>query len=139
VSVVAPTTDNRLTLTTCNPRYSASARLVVVSSLQSAVTEATPPQPPAGTPTSVETLGPDEPSTGSGSPAFGLGGQRGARIPALLWGLATLCVGVAAWMIARPRRRRLSRWAIYLAASPVMAVVMFLWFQQVNRLLPANI
>jgi sortase A len=34
IAVVSATTDNRLTLTTCNPRYSAAQRLVVVAELQ---------------------------------------------------------------------------------------------------------
>ena len=34
LSVVAPTTDSRLTLTTCNPKYSARERLIVVAALQ---------------------------------------------------------------------------------------------------------
>ena len=42
VSVLNPTTDNRLTLTTCNPKYSARQRLVVVSHL---VGEPPPPPP----------------------------------------------------------------------------------------------
>jgi sortase A len=33
VSVVAPTTDSRLTLTTCYPKFSASQRLIVVATL----------------------------------------------------------------------------------------------------------
>jgi LPXTG-site transpeptidase (sortase) family protein len=33
VEVVSNTPDDRLTLTTCNPRYSASQRLVVVAKL----------------------------------------------------------------------------------------------------------
>jgi sortase A len=34
LSVVAPTTDSRLTLTTCNPKYSARERLIIVAVLQ---------------------------------------------------------------------------------------------------------
>jgi sortase A len=141
VSVVAPTTDNRLTLTTCNPRYSAAQRLAVVASLKGPVVEAPTARPAATTPSSgPTTLGPDDSgsSTASSSPDFGLGGQRSARLPALVWGLATFAVGLVAWLIAR-RRRWYYQAAIYLAASPVMVLVMFTWFQQVNKMLPANI
>jgi sortase A len=40
VEVLDPTTDNRLTLTTCHPKYSAEQRLIVVAQLSA------PPQPP---------------------------------------------------------------------------------------------
>jgi sortase (surface protein transpeptidase) len=33
VSVIAPTKDKTLTLTTCNPRYSAKTRLVIVAKM----------------------------------------------------------------------------------------------------------
>ena len=36
VAVVSATTDDRLTLTTCNPRYSAAQRLIVVAELKDA-------------------------------------------------------------------------------------------------------
>ena len=136
VSVVNPTTDNRLTLTTCNPRYSASQRLVVIAALKGQVTEAATPKPAEGTASGSGTTpaAPNKPATAQ----FGLGGQRSARVPSLLWGLATLWVGLAMWMIGR-HRKRLVRWGIYVACSPALVVVMFIWFQQVNKLLPANI
>jgi sortase A len=34
MGVVAPTSDSRLTLTTCNPKYSARERLIIVAALQ---------------------------------------------------------------------------------------------------------
>src|SRR5207302_2511071 len=45
LSVLNPTPDNRLTLTTCNPRFSASQRLVVVSQLIGEAAEPSPPPP----------------------------------------------------------------------------------------------
>jgi len=44
VEVVSNTTDDRLTLTTCNPRYSAAQRLIVVAKLQ---TQSAPRSAPA--------------------------------------------------------------------------------------------
>src|SRR5437764_1423865 len=45
VAVLDPTTDNRLTLTTCTPRFSAAQRLIVVSKLIGPAFDAPPPQP----------------------------------------------------------------------------------------------
>jgi sortase A len=146
-AVVAATDDNRLTLTTCNPRYSAKQRLVVVAMLQGEVTD--PPSPPAAAApvTPPSTLAPslggslpirNEPVEADGSPTAGLGGDRTARVPTALWGLIVLGLGTAIWAVAR-RWRGWRHWAVYLVSAPVMAVVLFLWFQQVNRLLPANI
>jgi sortase A len=42
VEVVSNTTDDRLTLTTCNPRFSAAQRLIVVAKLQTPVTRQAP-------------------------------------------------------------------------------------------------
>ena len=39
VSVIAPSSDSRLTLTTCHPKFSASQRLVVIATLQSPAQE----------------------------------------------------------------------------------------------------
>lgn len=52
VSVVMPTEDARLTLTTCNPKYSARERLVVVAELEG--TARPPARPPVGV--TVDTL-----------------------------------------------------------------------------------
>ena len=63
IEVLNPTEDNRLTLTTCNPRYSASERLIVDAKLVSA--PVTPPPPPDGTvepPTELAARRPGRPS-----------------------------------------------------------------------------
>jgi sortase A len=58
VGVLAPTDDSRLTLTTCNPKYSARERLVVSAVLEPPVV----PEPPPPPSTSVATTTPP-PST----------------------------------------------------------------------------
>jgi sortase A len=143
VGVVDPTTDNRLTLTTCNPRYSASQRLVVVAKLRGEVTDPAP-APSASSPTLpvVNNLpGSEAPAPDTGSSLVtngGLGGDRSARLPSILWALVVLIVGVGIWFLAR-RWRGWRRYAVYAACSPVFLLVLFFCFQQVNRLLPANI
>ena len=129
VSVVDATQDNRLTLTTCNPRYSAAQRLVVVAALKGEVVD--PPSAPAATPAT-----PTPPPLTVRDP--GLGGDSRAWPPTILWGLASLLVGLGIWLAAR-LRRGWQHWAIYVVLSPAFAVVLFFWFQQVNRLLPSNI
>lgn len=43
--VLAPSSDNLLTLTTCNPRLSAAQRLIIVGELEDSPEPATPPMP----------------------------------------------------------------------------------------------
>jgi sortase A len=130
VSVVAPTTEARLTLTTCNPRFSAAQRLVV-----SAVLKGTPaPTPPttaappvsAGTPTPPTTLPVESPD---------LAGDSSAWLPTILYGLVALALGITIWLVSR----RWRRWPSYLIGAPVMLLVLFFVFENVNRLLPTNI
>src|SRR5439155_3147253 len=71
-SVLNPSKDNLLTLTTCNPRYSASQRLVVVSELGSNPA----PAPPPTTTTSVP--GSTRPPTTLPTDAEGLSGDHSA-------------------------------------------------------------
>jgi hypothetical protein len=64
-----------------------------------------------------------------------LAGDPGARLPAAGWAAATGLVALAAWVLGR----RWHRWPAYLLALPVGAVTLFCCFEQVARLLPANI
>ena len=130
VSVVDATQDNRLTLTTCNPRYSAAQRLVVVAALKGELVD--PPSAPV-----TGTVGTTPTTLPARDPA--LGGDSRAWPPSILWGLFALLVGFGIWLAGHRRKKWLQRWAIYAALSPALLVVMFFWFQQVNRLLPSNI
>ena len=131
VSVLDPTTDNRLTLTTCNPRFSARQRLVVISTLKG--TAAPPPAatttPPRGDGTTGTTL-PSE----DVDPA-GLSGESASNWPAVLWGLLAAAIWYGAWVLGRKWRK----WPAYALGTPVFLVVLFVFFENVSRLLPANI
>ncbi len=128
VSVLDPTPDNRLTLTTCNPRFSAAQRLVVISHLDD------PPAPPpvpvisgqvaAGAPVSQGQL-----SLGAG--------DSSAWPPTLFFGILTLML----WVGVRLAGARLprGRWLPYLVGIPVCLVPLWFLFENVIRLLPANI
>jgi len=131
LSVLNPTPDNRLTLTTCNPRFSASQRLVVVSDL---IGPAAPPPtttttvaPPAGSPT---------PTTLPALNTFegGLSGKGEAKGPAIAWGLLAASIWLLAWAASRKWRK----WLSYFIAAPFFLVVLFVFFENFARLLPAN-
>jgi len=119
-SVLDNTPDNRLTLTTCNPKYSASQRLIVVANLIGPVSPVKPAPPPAA-PQLAEKAG--------------LSGKNAARAPAIAWGSLAALIWILAWAIGR----RWRRWAAYALATPVFLVVLFVFFENVSRLLPANI
>ena len=126
--VLKPTPDNRLTLTTCNPRFSATQRLVLVAGLQGTAAAPTP-APVASSP---GTLPGDQQS-----PAIqtaGLSGASKARTPAVLWGLAAAAVWLGAWLVGRAWRR----WPAYFMGTPVFLVVLYAFFENFSRLLPAN-
>jgi sortase A len=124
VEVIAPTAESRLTLTTCNPRFSSRQRLVVSAVLVGA--------PAPAPPTTVAPAGPaalDEPA--------GLAADPGARLPAAAWAAACVLVALAVHLVARHRRRG-PRWALYLAGAVPVGLTLFVFFENVSRLLPAN-
>ena len=127
VEVLDPTDDNRLTLTTCNPRYSAAERLVVRAKL--VTTPVTPPPPPEGTvaapPTQLAADG-----------LAGLSGKGAARAPAIGWGLLCAAVWLATWWLSRLWDRG---WMAYLVGTPIFLGVLFVFFENFARLLPSNI
>ena len=138
--VLDPTPEARLTLTTCNPRFSASQRLVVSAVLASepapapAPTTTVVPPAPAGDgggvtpPTTTATSRPTE------DPA-GLSGDPAARTPAILWGSLAAFIWLLTWLAGR----RWRRWPAYVIGTPIFLVVLFVFFENVSRLLPANI
>jgi sortase A len=130
--VLNPTPDNRLTLTTCNPRFSAKQRLIVWAELKGTAVEPPPPPPPAAvSDTTVAPVSIDE------DPGVNLGGATEARVPAALWGWAALTVWITVRLLGAKRRWR--RLAVYAPALPVALIFLFFFFENVARLLPANI
>jgi sortase A len=120
LAVVAPSPTPELTLTTCNPRFSASQRLVVQASLVN---------PPATVPDHRSQSRPLR------SLLSGLAGRQGSWIGALGWGLACLALAIGVWVLARGRRRV----GVYYALGAVpLLVVLFLFFENLSPLLPAS-
>jgi sortase A len=126
VSVLDPTPFAQLTLTTCNPRFSATNRLIVTAQLSGQVPLPAPtPSARQSTPQLVadKTLG---------------HGNSNAWTPAILYGLLV----VALWVVARlviNRTRRWSRLAAYVVGIGVCLVPLWFCFENVSLLLPQNI
>lgn len=132
-TVLQTTALPTLTLTTCNPRYSASQRLVVqallhtsiISTSFQAVAPTTHPKKPPGL-------------AGGAEAGLGLSGTnvRGGVIGAVLWGLAAAAAAVAAWIAYR----RLSGSLRLLTVVGAGAGIFFLLacFQHVSLALPAS-
>jgi sortase A len=119
--------DDRLTLTACHPKYSARQRIVVVAALQGEAAPAptTPPASDAGS------------NDGTASPQTidaGLGGERASAWPAVMLGVACALIWLAAWLLGKLWRK----WPAYLVGLPVFLVVLFFFFENFSRLLPAN-
>lgn len=127
VAVVAPTPTPVLTLTTCNPRYSASQRLIVHAALVGDVlTASTPARPATATGTSGSAVPPAVP------PAV----QR-HWWQAILWGItvAVLIAGIWAWALRLHSGRRA---AVLVVGLTAWLGVVFLFFGALAPLLPAS-
>lgn len=125
-SVLDPSTSPILTLTTCNPRFSAVQRLVVQADLTNA---------PAPTPAPQRTSSPTASSkrTHSGQ----LAGSQGPWAGAALWGAGLVVLAFVVWFAVR-RRQRAMRWIAYGAGVIPMLVVLYFFYENVNSLLPAS-
>lgn len=150
-SVVGATSDARLTLTSCNPRYSARERIVVHARLAGTALPAPAPAP-ASTTTTATTAPPTTALPGEGEtvPAAGTtpgtghlvtrvfldddGGDPDAVRPSILLALACAVVWLGFWVLGRLWRR----WPAYLLGTPVFLAVLFVFFTQFSRLLPAS-
>ena len=123
-AVLDSTADNRLTLTTCHPRYSAAQRLIVVARLTSPLPETQPTEQPP----------PSPPPPVISEKKVGLSGESAPKGPALLWGALAALVLLLTWLLGRAWKR----WPAYLVGIPVFLVVLFVFFENFSRLLPAN-
>ncbi len=122
-TVVDDVFANWLTLTTCNPRFSASSRLVVVAKLahselfthSSVATVAAPRHPQAET----------------------LAGDTGVSLTsAIVWGAVVVVVGALVLYLARRYRRY--RWPVWIVGSLGVVVLLYAFFGAVSPLLPAS-
>lgn len=167
-SKVIPTTDQTvatLTLATCTPRYTANQRLIVTATL--VVAESSPAlRPPSATvptadtttvpptlPGDVTTLPPTDgtaatttaavapPATTTPveqSDAFSEGWfhDTSAILPSILWGLGLAAVAIGSWFVGKKAKRL---WVCWLVGAIPFVVVLYFFFENVNRLLPPGI
>jgi sortase A len=130
--------DNRLTLTACHPKYSARQRIIVVGALvnEAAPAPETPPGPETGAiPDDGEGGGEGGAEEASaGTIDGGLSGQRAAAWPAIALGFACGFIWIAAWLLGK----LWTRWAAYLLCLPLFLMMLFFFFENFSRMLPAN-
>jgi sortase A len=129
VSVLDPSPDPQrpghdlatLTLTTCNPKYSAEQRLIIRAALAlpEGATPLAPTQVAAGD--KVATIG-------------GLSGQSSSRVPTILWGLLALVIGLGWWLLFH----RHPRWTTWLVGAVPFLAALFVAYTYLERLLPSN-
>jgi sortase A len=144
VDVLADTPGRaELTLISCDPKYTARNRIVVHATLDPA--ESPPPAARTKPYTSLPSTS-DDGSTVTTSPAAapvqpptvltsGWFTDGGAWIGVMLWGITLIAATVAAWWIGR----RSHRWIGVAAMVVPFFVFLYFFFENVNRLLPANL
>ncbi|HUC05589.1 MAG TPA: class E sortase [Acidimicrobiales bacterium] len=111
-----------ITLTTCNPRFSASSRLVVTGKLAHSQLF-----PNSGLPTQLA----------SNSPQSGdLAGTTGGLGSAIVWGVIVAAVVAIDLLLAHRFRPR--RWMIWAPGIVVVLVLLYNFFGAISPLLPAS-
>jgi sortase A len=126
IEVINPTVDPNdpegflatLTLTTCNPKYSAAQRLVIHADLD-------PGQIALPAPVEVQNTTITE---------EGLSGEEGSKLPAVVAGLIAALIGLAWWLFFH----RHPRWTTWIIGAIPFAVALFFFYSFLERLLPAN-
>jgi sortase A len=108
-----------LTLTTCNPKYSAAQRLIVKASLR--IPPGAAPLPAIGV-------------THTPKAISGLSGETSSRAPALLWGAAVALVGLAWWLLFH----RYPRWTTWFVGVVPFLAALFVFYTYLERVLPSN-
>ena len=111
-----------LTLTTCNPKYSASQRLIIRAELQLAAGQNAPlPKTKVAEGKKAATIG-------------GLSGQSSSRTPTILCGSLALAIGLLWWWLFH----RHPRWTTWIVGAVPFLVVLFVAYTYLERLLPSN-
>ncbi len=121
IEVVDDKGDDRLTLTSCHPKYSARQRIIVSAVL---IDE---PAPPTPRPTAEVDQPIDQLETLDGD-------ETGPVAPVVIFGLIALAV----WLFFHVLSRRWRRWPAYVLGVAPFAIALFVWFGAVAELLPAN-
>jgi sortase A len=115
-----------LTLTTCNPRYSASTRLVITADFDGRTAGDVPAQQQAPDGHRLE-------SDAGGA----LDGGGGPVLPAILWGIVTVLLLLSAVLLFR-RARQWMRLAVLLLAIPAVGLSLLVCFEHISLALPGS-
>ncbi len=132
VEVLDPTTGDQLTLTTCNPRFSAAQRLVVTADLKGPAATATPQASavdPSRTPPGAEAT----PAPPVASEVVGASGDPAERVPSALWGLAVLALGIAGTVLGRLWRR----WPAWLLTAIPLLGALWVFYTHLAKAVPS--
>ena len=129
VWILDPTVDDRLTLYTCTPRFSAAQRLVVTARLT------TPLPPTPDRPEAAPQPQPDPDPGGFTGEGETLTAGVGSVARTAAHAVAVAALAAAARILGRLWRR----WPSYVAAAPALGVALFLLFEQLNELFPSSI
>ena len=108
----------QVTLTTCNPKYSAAQRLIVKADL------------------APDQIALPAPAT-TGNPQIseeGLSGESGSTSPAALAGLLAGLIGLVWWLLFH----RHPSWATWVVGAIPFAIALFFFYSFLERVLPAN-
>ena len=109
-----------LTLTTCNPKYSAAQRLIIKADLELKPDQVALPAPKRSvSPTITEE---------------GLSGEEGSKLPTLLSALIVLLIGALWWLFFH----RHPRWTTWIIGAIPFALALFVFYSFLERVLPAN-
>jgi sortase A len=144
-AVLDASTGPELTLTTCNPRYSAAQRLVVLATLTASALTAPPSVPTTTPPVSTSTTGltgsPSVPQSLAGGvgESGGLSGvsTRGQVELAIVWGALTLLAAVIG-LIGWRRGRRPWSWVVLAMGAPLTVAGLLLCYQHISLALPQS-
>ncbi len=107
-----------LTLTTCNPKYSAAQRLVIKADLDDG-------QQAFAAPAIVQD---------SRITEEGLSGEEGSKVPAAIAGAIAAVIGLLWWLLFH----RHPRWTSWVIGAIPFAIALFVFFTFLERVLPAN-
>ena len=131
VEQLADKTKGWLTLTTCNPKYSAAERLVLRAQL---IVDAAQPPKPYLKPATESLSKPGTLANENQQLRDGLDGAAASKGPAVWWGIVMLLVGALWWWVYRHWRHPLTWFAGLIPFMPVL--IAFYYF--LERSLPAG-
>jgi sortase A len=107
-----------LTLTTCNPKYSAAQRLVIQADLDPSETALAAPKLVQNAQLTEE----------------GLSGEEGSKLPTIIASLIAALIGALWWLVFH----RHPRWTTWIIGAIPFAVALFFFYSYLERVLPAN-